>query len=447
MIDSTLALEALLIFLLILANGILAMSEIAVVSARKPRLRSRAEAGDARARRALELAEQPTRFLSTVQIGITLVGVLMGAYGGASIAGQLARALERVPPIATYSEEIALALVVAALTFLSLVLGELVPKSIGLTHPERIAAWVGGPMTRLSSAASPLVKLLSVTTDGVLRLLRVRKSAEPPVTEDEVAAMLEVGAAAGVFELEEHELVERIFWLADQRAASLMTPRHAIAWIDIGDPPAQQRAQILRHRFDEYPVCDRDVDHVLGTVRLKDLLPALAEGAPLDLRAALRKPLIVPETVRALRLLELLRESGTRLAVVVDEYGGVEGVVGLDDVLEEIAGAVGPEPEGGPGVVRRADGSWLVDGALELDEFRDRLGLAERPGEPRAGYHTLAGFVVTELGRIPSAGDVLEADGLRLEVVDMDGRRVDKVLVSRLPPGTGESPGDGAEHG
>ncbi|MBX6363870.1 MAG: HlyC/CorC family transporter [Gemmatimonadetes bacterium] len=431
MIQSGLALEALLIVLLILANGILAMSEIAVVSARKARLRSRAEAGDARARRALELAEQPTRFLSTVQIGITLVGVLLGAYGGASIAAHLARALARAPALAGYSGQIALALVVGALTFLSLVLGELVPKSIGLAHPERIAAWVGGPVTRLSAAAAPLVKLLSVTTDGVLRLLRVRRFAEPPVTEAEVAAMLEAGAEAGIFEAQEQELVERVFWLADQRAATLMTPRHAVVWLDVSDPPDMQRAEILRQRAPEFLVCDGDVDHLLGTVRVLDLLPALVEGAPLDLRAVLRKPLFVPETVRALRLLDLFRRSGAGIAVIGDEYGGVEGIVRLEELLEELAGAVGPEA--GPGMVRRADGSWLVDGALDVDEFREGLGLHERRTTERPGYHTVAGFVVARLGRIPSAGDVLEADGLRIEVVDMDGRRVDKLLVSRLP--------------
>jgi putative hemolysin len=430
MFESSIGLEILLILALILVNGVFAMSEIAVVSARRSRLQQRADAGDAGARRALELAEHPTRFLSTVQIGITLVGVFAGAYGGASLAGQFDTYLERYAPIAAYSEEIALALVVATITFLSLVVGELVPKRIGLNHPERIASLVAGPMHRLSLVASPLVKVLSLTTEALLRLLRVRKPDEPPVTEEEVAALLDVGTAAGVFEEEEHDLVERVFWLGDQRAAGLMTPRHQIEWLDVQDPTEVHREELIRHRFSRYLVCDGELDRVLGMVMVKDLLAELLAGGPLDLQAALRKPLFVPESLRALRLLEMFRESGIHMAVVVDEYGGVEGVVTLRDVVEEITGnlAVGADPR----MVRREDGSWLMDGALTMDEFWEALELEERRSEERAGYNTLGGLVVTELGRIPRSGDVFEAHGLRFEVMDMDGHRVDKVLVG--PP-------------
>lgn len=428
LLQTSLGAEILLILALILVNGIFAMSEIAVVSSRKSRLQQRAEAGDAGARRALELAEHPTRFLSTVQIGITLVGVFAGAYGGASIAAQLDAYLEQYAPIARYSEEISLGLVVAAITYLSLVVGELVPKRLALNDPERVAAVVAGPMHQISRVATPLVKLLTVSTEFLLRLLHARRSEDPPVTEEEVAALIEAGAEAGVFEEEEHELVERVFWLADQRVGTLMTPRHRIAWLDVSAPPEKQREELIRHRYSHYLVCEDDVDHVLGMVRVKDLIADLLEGRELDLRAALRKPLFVPESLRALRLLEMFRESGIHLAIVIDEYGGVDGLLTLNDVLTELAGDVAAGGE--PRVVQRDDGSWLVDASLTMDEFWELIGLEDKRVEVRREYNTVAGLVVTTLGRIPRSGNSFYAYGLRFEVVDMDGHRVDKVLVA-----------------
>ena len=428
MIESTLGLEILLILVLILINGVFAMSEIAIVSSRKSRLQQRADGGDAGARRALELAAHPTRFLSTVQIGITLVGVFAGAYGGASIAVQVDAYLERFPPLARYSEEIGLAVVVAAITFLSLVVGELVPKRLALNHPERIAAAIAGPMQTVSLIATPLVKLLSVSTEFLLRVLRARKPDEPPVTEAEVAALLEAGAEAGVFEEEEHELVERVFWLADQRVTALMTPRHRIAWLDVRASAREHRTELIRHRYSHYLVCDGDVDHVLGIVRVKDLLVELLEGRELDLRPALRKPLFVPESLRALRLLEMFRESGVHVAIVIDEYGGVDGLLTVGDLLTELVGDLASRSE--PRLVQREDGSWLVDASLTMDEFWTGIGLEERRDEQRKDYNTVAGLVVTTLGRIPQSGNSFEAYGLRFEVVDMDGHRVDKVLVT-----------------
>lgn len=445
MFDDYIAFEILLILALILLNGIFALSEIAVVSSRRTRLRLRADKGDAGARRALELLDHPTRFLSTVQVGITLVGVFAGAYGGASIAGQLSTYLRQIEPIAAYSSEIALAIVVVVITYLSLVVGELVPKQIALNHPERIAAVIAAPMDRLSVLAAPIVKVLSVSTELVLRLLRIRKSQEPPVTEEEVAALLDVGTEAGVFEEEEHDLVERVFWLGDQRIASLMTPRHRIAWLDIRDPPEKHRKELIRHRYSHYLVCDGDVDHVLGMVQVMDLLADLLAGKPMDLRAALRRPLFVPESLRALRLLELFRESRIHLAVVIDEYGGVEGLVTLHDVVEEITGELVTNSE--PRVIHREDGSWLVDASITVDEFWEHLGLEERRREERSEYNTLGGLVVAELGRIPQSGDTFEARDLKFEVVDMDGRRVDKVLVTPMRKPAREPPeideGDG----
>jgi putative hemolysin len=437
MLGSSMTFEILLILALILINGVFAMSEIAVVSSRKSRLQQRASEGDAGARRALELAEDPTRFLSTVQIGITLVGVFAGAFGGASIAGRLDNYLEGFPAMAPYSEGVALFAVVAAITFLSLVVGELVPKRIALNRPERIAGLVAAPMHGLSIVASPFVRVLSVSTEGLLKLLRVRKAEEPPVTEEEVSALLDVGMAAGVFEEEEHDLVERVFWLADQRVGSLVTPRQRIEWLDVRDAPEAHRSELVRHRFSHYLVCDGEVDRVLGMVRVKDLLAELLEGRPLDPRAALRQPLFVPSSLRALRLLTMFRESGIHLAVVIDEYGGVEGLVTLNDVLEEITGDLGLDTE--PRVVQREDGSWLVDASLTMDEFWVSLNLEEPRVPGGRAYHTLGGLVVTELGRIPHTGDTFELHDLKFEVVDMDGHRVDKVLVGRSGVRTGEA--------
>lgn len=431
MIDSTLGFEVFLILALILVNGIFAMSEIAVVSSRTSRLRQRAEEGDRGARKALELSEHPTRFLSTVQIGITLVGVFAGAYGGASIAGRFDAYFDRIPGLQPYSEEIALTLVVAAITFLSLVVGELVPKRIVLTHPERIAGVVAAPMQTISVLATPLVRILTFSTDLLLRLLRIRPPQEPPVTEEEIAALIDVGTEAGVFETEEHDLVDRVFWLGDQRVSTLMTPRHRVGWIDRNDPPEVQREELLRHRYSHLLFCDGEVDRVLGVVRVKDLVAGLLRGESLDLERALRRPLFVPEALRALRLLEMFRESGVRIAVVVDEFGGVEGLVTLDDVLLELTGDVDPAD---PTIVARPDGSWLVDASITMDQFWEGLGIEERRAEERYDYNTLGGLVVTELGQIPRSGATLDAFGLRFEVVDMDGHRVDKVLVSRISP-------------
>lgn len=426
--------EVLLIVLLILLNGVFAMSEIAVVSSRRTRLQQRADAGDQKARRALELSEHPDRFLATVQIGITMVGIFAGAYGGATLAGQIDSYFERIPVLAPYSEEIALGLVVVAITYLSLVVGELVPKRIGLNHPESIASLVAGPMNVLSIVASPLVKVLTVSTELLLRLLRIRKPDEPPVTEQEISALLEQGTHAGVFEEEEQEMVERVFWLADQRVGTVMTPRHRIVWIDAAAPLQENLQRLVEHRHSRFLICDGALDRVRGMIKIKDLWAEQIQGRPADLEALTTPTLFVPESTRALRLVELFRESGIHLAVVVDEYGGVEGLVTLNDVLDEIGGTLAPSD---PQVVEREDGSLLVDGAYPVEDLRERLGLAERRVEGRHEYRTLGGLVVTALGRIPRAGEHFEADGFRFEVMDMDGNRVDKVLVAatkeRLP--------------
>jgi putative hemolysin len=426
--------EVLIVLLLLVANGVFAMSEIALVSARKSRLQQRAEDGDAAARRALHLAENPERFLATVQVGITLVGTLAGAFGGAAIAEPVAAWLKTYPSLTEYAEPLSLGLVVLGITYFSLIVGELVPKQIGLNHPERIAGLMAGPMDVISRVARPLVWLLTTSTQLVLRLLRIRKPEEPPVTEAEISVLLEQGTQAGVFEEEEQELVERVFWLGDQRVVSVMTPRHRIVWLNVAASHEEHRHAMAEHRYSRYLVCEGGLDHVLGMVDVKDLWAAELRGTPVkDLRTLLRQPLFIPESTRALHVLEQFRETGVHLALVVNEYGGTEGIVTINDVLEEIAGemARGGVPAA-PSVVRRDDGSLLVDGSISMEEFREMLDLEDRRNELRE-YRTLGGWVFTTLGRVPRPGEHFDTNGYRVEVVDMDGNRIDKVLVAPIP--------------
>jgi putative hemolysin len=428
---SAIVIEILFIALLLVANGVFAMSEIAVISSRKARLQRMAAGGDRRARAALELAQEPDRFLSTVQIGITLVGILAGAFGGATVAEQLGIAIDRVPALNPYGEALGLTAVVLAITYLSLVVGELVPKRVGMNNPEGIARVVARPMTALSRLASPVVHLLSFSTSAVLRLLRTRPPEGPPVTEDEVRVMIEQATDAGVFEQAEREMVESIFRLGDRRVTALMTPRPDMTWLDINSPAEEITRQISASHYSRLPVCDRHPDNVLGMVKAKDLLSAVLSGKPLDLRASLRQPLFVPETMTALRLLELFRESRSHVALVVSEHGSVEGLVTLTDVLEAIVGdLVPPGGQAEPMAVKRDDGSWLLDGGITIDDFKEIFPVGQMPGEEDGAYQTLAGFIITRLGRIPAAADRFEWGGLSFEVMDMDGRRVDKVLVT-----------------
>lgn len=426
---SGVGLDILLIVLLIAANGVFAMSEISVVSARKARLVQRAEEGDAGARAALALAEEPTRFLSTVQIGITLIGILAGAFGGATVAEKLAPSFARVPLLAPYAEGVALAVVVLCITYLSLVVGELVPKRVGLTRPEAIAAVIARPMGILSRFASPAVAVLTGSTEFLLRVMGVRPSEEPPVTEREITHLIDQGTQAGVFHVEEQDLVERVFWLGDQRAGVLMTPRHRVVWLDVEDGEEANREKMRTHPHSRFLVCKGEIDRLLGVVEVKELWARQLGGETVELTAALKQPLVVPETIPVLRLLEQFRATGARLAVVIDEYGGTEGIVTLNDILQEIAGDLTPAP---PSAVRRDDGSWLVDASILMDDFRELVGLRERRDEPRGEYRTLGGFVLSRFGRIPMPGDHVTAGGLRVEVMDMDGNRIDKVLVSPL---------------
>ena len=421
------AFEIALILVLIIANGIFSGSETAVVSARRARLQQRAEAGNEGARRALELAEHPNTFLATVQVGITLIGILSGAFGGARLSKPVADLLDGVPVIGNYADTIAFALVVLIITYLSLVVGELVPKRIALNNPEGIASAVAGPMGRLAGFVAPIAHLLGISTDALLRLLRVRQSGDSPVTEEEVGVLLEQGARAGVFLPEERDMAERIFALADDRVASLMTPRPDVVWLDLESDEAEIIRTVVESPYSRFPVGQGSIDRVVGVVRAKELLAA---PSPRDLVARSHPPLLALETTPALQALERFRRAGEHFAVVVDEYGGTAGVITLQDILEAI---VGDLPGAGEpairGAVRRDDGSWLLDGSLSADDVEEHLDLQSLPGQAEGLFETLGGFVLTQLGHIPDAGEHFTWDGWRFEVVDMDGNRVDKVLA------------------
>ncbi|GAB4559733.1 MAG: hemolysin family protein [Anaerolineae bacterium] len=428
-------LDTLFIFALIIANGMLAMSEIAIVSARRTRLQQLADEGNARALTALELASDPTRFLATVQIGITLVGVLAGAFGGATLAEELAPHLNMIPLIDPHGESVALAIVVAGITYLSLVFGELVPKRLALNNAEEIASVVAIPMSMLSAVAAPIGWVLSVSTDGILRLLRARPSARSPVTPEEIELLIREGAESGVFEESEQDMIENVLQLDDLRVSAFMIPRTHIEWLDIEDPPETIRRTIAGSHQLCFPVARESLDNVLGVVQVKDLLDQCLAGGSLDLSASLQPPLLVPESLSALRALDRLRQRGTQIALVIDEHGGVEGMVTVDDLLEGVAGRFPVEGEpAGPQALQRADGSWLVDGLLPIVELKERLNIAQLPDEEQAMYQTVGGFVTARLGHIPTAGDHFDWEGLRFEVMDMDGRRVDKVLVTPRTP-------------
>jgi putative hemolysin len=424
------SLEILIIFVLIIANGVFSMSEMAIVSARKVRLQQLANQGDAKARVALKLAESPNNFLSTVQVGITLIGILTGAFGGATIASRLALYVKRIPFLAIYSEQISFGIVVLIITYLSLIIGELVPKRLALNNPERIAAVVAIPMRALAALASPVVHLLSASTDMVLRVLGIAPSVEPLVTEEEIKILIEQGTEAGTFEEAEQDMVERVFRLGDRSVISFMTPRPDIVWLDLEDSQEENRQKLSENNYSRYPVCQGGLDNVLGIIPVTDLLSRSFRGEHIDLTVGLRQPVFIPESTRGLKVLELFKQTATHMALIVDEYGVIQGLLTLNDIMSEIVGDVPASPgEYEPQAVQREDGSWLVDGMIAVEEFFELFGMKELEFEERGSYQTLGGFVITHLGRIPAAADYFEWEGMRIEVMDMDGNRVDKVLV------------------
>ncbi len=427
------SIEILIILLLPIANAIFVMSEMAIVSARKVRLQNMASQGDAKARVALQLANAPNQFLAIVQVGITLIIIISGAFGEAAIGKRIAPLLSYIPWLKPYSDAIASTIAVVCITYLTLVIGELVPKRLALNNPEKIAASVAIPMQMFARVASPIVYLLSNSTDLVVRLLGVQPSTAPQVTEEEIKVLIEQGTEAGMFEEAEQDMVERVFRLGDRRVSALMTPRPDMVWLDLEDSSEVNRQKMLDSGHSKFPVCRGGLDNVLGIVQVTDLLFRCLASLPLDLTVSLQQPLFVPESTRGLKVLELFKQTGTHIALVVDEYGVIQGLVTLKDMLEEIVGDLPSiEQQEDPLAVQREDGSWLLDGMLSVEEFLELFGIGDLSEEQRGTYHTLGGFVIMNLGRIPSATDRFEWNRLRFEVMDMDGNRVDKVLVTPI---------------
>lgn len=422
--------EILIIALLIVANGVFAMSEMAVVTSRKSRLEDWIKKGNSRAKVALELARTPNRLLSSVQIGITLIGILAGAFAGGSLADWMAEYIKPLPMVGVYHQQIGLAVVVLVITYFSLVIGELVPKRLAMRHPESLASWMAVPLLIFSKLTAPMVYLLSFSTDLICRLFGKPQGVEPPVTEEEIKTLVQQGAQAGVFEEEAEEMVEAVLRLGDKTARSLMTPRTQIAWLDSDGDVEQVRKRISASGRSRFPVASGSLDQVIGIVQAKDLLAQLLTGKALDLTALMQQPLFVPRTITALELLESFKKTNKHIALVVDEYGGIEGLLTHHDILEAIAGdiPIGERPSD-PKAVQRHDGSWLLDGMLSVDEFKEIFQVETLPGEKRDAYQTLGGFVFTQMGRVPAVAESFEWRGLYFEIVDMDGKRIDKVMV------------------
>ena len=424
--------QLIVIVVLLLINGLFAMGEIVIVSSRKTRLQQWANEGNAKAKTALGLAQSPTLFLSTVQAGITLIGIMVGALGEATLSGKLAEKLNTVAFIAPYSTAISLVIVVIAITYLSLIVGELVPKRLGLYNPERLALTLSPLFCFFSVAVSPLVKTLSASTEAVLRVLSflgIKQQEEPPITQEEIKVMIEQGTAAGTFEEAEQDIIERVFSLNDQRVGRLMIPRNKIVWLDVNDTPTSLLATLRAHEFTRYPVCDGDLDKIVGVVHVKSLLDSCLANLPMDVKNRMSPPIFVPKQMATLKVLELFKKSGVYLAIVIDEYGSIIGLVSLNDILEAIIGNLSPfNAADEPRVSRRDDGSWLMDGMLPIDRFKEMVEKTQLPDEEK--YQTLGGFIMAQTGSVPREGDHFQWENLRFEVVDMDGNRIDKVLVA-----------------
>lgn len=423
------------VLLLLVLNGLFAMSELAVVSSRRAKLQSRADRGDKGAAAALRLSENPTRFLAAVQVGITLIGILSGAYGQATIAGELDRMLETVPALHDYSELISTAVVVVVITYLSLIVGELVPKRFAMVFPETIASLVARPLSVLAKILSPFVTLLTASTVGVLRLLGIKDERGETITEEEVITVLAEGTSAGLIEPAEQAMIGEVLRLGDRQVRAAMTPRRDVYWISLADTPEQQKADIRACPYSRIVVTSgADVEEPVGVIHKKHVLDVMLDGGALDIAAMMTTPLYIVETASLLKALELLKQTTLHIALVVDEFGALEGVVTPTDLLEMIAGDFDEDhdAETPATIIQREDGSFLVDGRADVDELAKAL---EADFEATSGFHTAAGLVLHEIGQLPVEGDVFEIAGYRVEVIDMDDRRIDKLLFSKLPEG------------
>ncbi len=439
--------EVLFLIALVLLNGVFAMSEIALVTARRARLAKLAEDGETSADVAIELHDEPTRFLSTVQIGITSIGILNGIVGEAVLAEPFAVWLTRHGMEAEVSSIVSTALVVIVITYISIVVGELVPKRIGQFNPEGIACLVARPMRFLALFTRPFVRLLSFSTDAILRLMGQREQPGQSVTEEEIHAMIEEGSEAGVIEDQEREMVRNVFRLDDRQIGSLMIPRADIVYLDVERPLEENLQWVATTDHSRFPVCRGGLHDVLGIVNAKQLLNQKLKGGDTNLASQLQPAVFVPETLNGMDLLGHFRASGMQMVLVVDEYGEVQGLVTLQDVLEAVTGEFKPRKEEDAWAVQREDGSWLLDGLIPVPELKDRLELKAVPEEDKGRYHTLSGLMMYLLGRLPQSSDHADWEGWRLEVVDLDGKRVDKVLASRLPENANATENGGAAGG
>ena len=410
---------------------------IAVVVARKIRLQHSAESAE---QTALKLAKNPNQFLATIQVGITLVGIFAGAFGGATIAKKMAAYLNTFPQFAPYSDVISVGAVVVVITYLSLIIGELVPKRLALNNPERIASMMAPPMQFLSRIALPVVRLLEISTDLVIRLLAVKPSHRPVITHQEIKGLIEQGKKSGIFDEAEQDMIENVLRLDDQSIGAAMIPRTKIVWLNIDEPLEDTRNKLVRYDYSRFPVANGSLENILGVVRAKDMLAQCLNWQPLDLKLLLRPPLFVHEGMSSLKVLKLFKEKGRHIALVTDEYGGIEGMITHNDILEDIVGHIptAGEPSAEPQVQQRKDGAWLVDGLLNIDDLKEILKTAELPNEKDGRYHTVGGLMISQLQGIPTAGQYFEWQGVRFEVVDMDGRRVDKVLIAPITSVGGE---------
>lgn len=425
--------EFLLLGFLIFFNGLLAMSEMAIVSSRKIRLQQWAQDGRPGAGVALALANEPSRFLSTIQVGITVIGISSGAFGEKTLARDLSGWIMQYPLLAPFAEGLAITIVIACITVVSLLAGELIPKRLALINPEAIASAIATPMNLLSRVAGPAVRMLSLATDGFLKLIGLYGRKPPPVTEDDIQGLMREGQQAGVFEAHEELLVKRVFRLDEMRVTGIMTTRADIDFLDLENSYQACMEQVINNNHSRFPVVRGDNEHVLGVIAAKSVLRVAAGGQQADLSAHMTRPLFVPETVTVMELVELFKKHRQTLAIVINEFGHVQGLVTMNDVMEALVGDIASEEEAQDAdVVRRDDDSWLIDGSVTIERFKDVVGIdAELPAEHANDFHTLGGFVMYSLGKVPAMADRFTWQDLELEVVDMDGHRVDKVMVTR----------------
>ena len=440
--------EIILLFVLILINGMFSMAEMAVVSSRRARLQASLEDGDQRAKTVLDLLDNPNDFFSTIQIAITLIGVITGAVGAQTFSHYLVDVLVKVPFLKGIAQPLSVLLISSLITYFSLVIGELIPKRIATNNPEKIAMTMCGPIRVLSKIFLPVVRILSFSTDLGLKVIGIKEVEESAVSEDEIKVMIEQGKQDGVFEENEQDIVESVFRLSDQTVAALMTPRTELDWIDLEAPVEESLKEIADSTYHYFPLVRGNPDNVVGVISSKALLDAYIRGSNIDLEKIAEPPLFVPESKPALSLLDDLKASESNFAVVLDEYGGFSGMITPYDLLNELVGDVtniGEEPNDEDEVLVRDDGSWSFDGMIDIEEFKETIGVKELPDEARIGYQTLAGFILSQTGSIPAAGYSFDWNDFHFEIVDMDGLRIDRVFVNRIEPQPEEPSEEGNE--